>query len=99
MARRKGGKNRKWTAEERLKYVLMCEEEHIPLRTVAREENIPRGTLDAWVTRYRNGGIEALNPDKLHPGNRFSAIHTSKSLGETEKLILLVEKLQIENEQ
>ena len=98
MARPKGGKNRKWTNEERLKYVLMCEEEHIPLRTVSREEGVPRGTLEKWVKRYRTGGIEALNPEKLHPGNRFSALHTSKSLSENDRLLLLVEKLQIENE-
>lgn len=98
MARPKGGKNRKWTNEERLKYVLMCEEGKIPVRTLAREEGIPRGTLWQWVNRYRKGGEEALNPEKMHPGNHFSALHSSKSLSEKERLILLVEKLQIENE-
>ncbi len=98
MARPKGGKNRKWTNEERLKYVLMCEEEHIPVCTLAREEGIPRGTIQQWVNRYREGGEEALNPEKMHPGNHFSALHTSKSLSENERLMLLVEKLQIENE-
>ena len=98
MARPKGGKNRKWTNEERLKYVLMCEEEHIPILTLAKMEGIPYGTLDGWVRRYRHGGVEALNPAKLHPGNHFSALHSSKSLTETERLTLLIEKLQIENE-
>ncbi len=98
MARPKGGKNRKWTNEERLKYVLMCEEENIPVRTLAREEGIPSGTLQQWVNRYRKGGEEALNPEKMHPGNHFSALHINKSLSEKERLILLVEKLQIENE-
>ena len=98
MGRPKGGHNRKWTAEERLKYVLMCEEEHIPVCTLVREEGIPRGTLRVWIRRYREGGKGALNPEKLHPGNRFSALHTSKSLSEEERLKLLVEKLQIENE-
>ena len=98
MAKPKGRKNRKWTNEERLKYVLLSEEEHIPVRTLAREKGIPRGTLEQWVKRYREGGIEALNPEKLHPGNRFSALHSSKSLSENERLMLLVEKLQIENE-
>ena len=78
MARPKGGKNRKWTNEERLKYVLMCEEEHIPVRTIVREEGISRGTLREWIRRYRSGGEEALNPEKLHPGNHSSALHTSK---------------------
>ena len=98
MARPKGGKNRKWTNEERLKYVLMCEEEHIPVCTIVREEGIPRGTLRGWIRRYRSGGEETLNPEKLHPGNRFSALHRCKSLSEKERLMLFVEKLQIENE-
>ena len=98
MSRPAGGKNRKWTNEERLKYVLMCEEEHIPVCTLAREEGIPRGTLRNWINRYRKGGEETLNPEKIPRGNRFAALHTSKSLSEKERLILLVEKLQIENE-
>ena len=98
MGRPKGGDNRRWTNEERLKYVLMCEEEHIPVRTLAREAGIPYGTLNGWVGRYRSGGQEALNPEKLRHGNRFSALHVSKSLNETERLALMVEKLQIENE-
>ncbi len=98
MGRPKGGKNRRWTNEERLKYVLLCEEEHISAEALARETGIPRGTLDGWVRRYRNGGVDALNPVKLRTGNRFAALNTSKSLSEEDRLRLLVEKLQIENE-
>jgi transposase-like protein len=98
MARPKGGKNRKWTNEERLKCVMLCEEEHLSLRSVSREEGVPKGTLEQWIKRYRAGGIEALNPEKLHPGNHFSALHSSKTLSENDRLLLLVEKLQIENE-
>lgn len=98
MGRPKGGKNRKWTNEERLKYVLLCEEQHMPVKTVAKSESIPYGTLKGWVQRYRSGGEAALNPEKLHPGNRFAALSTSKSLSEYDCLKLLVEKLQIENE-
>lgn len=95
---KKGQIFRRWSDEERLKYVLMCEEEHIPVFTLAREANIPRGTLEGWVRKYRLGGIEALNPKKQRKGNRFAALHSSKSLSEEERLLLLVEKLQIENE-
>ena len=98
MGRPKGGKNRRWTNEERLKYVLMCEEEHVSVEALARETGIPRGTLDGWVRRYRYGGVDALNPVKLRTGNRFAALHASKSLSEEDRLRLLVEKLQIENE-
>lgn len=106
MGRAKGGTNRKWTKEERIKYVLMCEEEGYPIKTLARDAGIPYGTLKGWVCRYRKGwvcryrrgGESALNPDKLRTGNRFSALHASKSLTEEERLRLTVEKLQIENE-
>lgn len=98
MGRPKGGKNRRWTSKERLDYVLMCEEKHMSESYVARVQGIPYGTLRTWLRRYRQGGEAALNPEKLHPGNRYSALHTSKSLSETEKLRLLVEKLQVENE-
>ena len=98
MGRCKGGNNRQWTNEQRLKYVLLCEEKHIPVRQVARENNIPYGTLDGWVRKYQTGGAQALNPEKIRSGNRFSALHTSKSLSEIDRLRLLVEKLEIENE-
>lgn len=98
MARPKGGKNRRWTNEERLKYVHMYLDEGVSRKEILNEYGVPLGTLDGWVRRYEKGGEEALNPDKLHPGNSFSALHTSKSLSENEKLTLLVEKLQIENE-
>ena len=98
MARARGGTNRKWTKEERIKYVLMCEEEGYPIKTLARDAGIPYGTLDGWVRRYRRGGESALNPDRMHPGNKFAALHASKSLTEEERLRLMVEKLQIENE-
>ena len=98
MGRPKGGTNRKWTNEEKLKYVLLCEDENIPVCWVARDNNIPRGTLDRWVRIYRSNGVDALTSKQLHPGNRFAALHTSKSLSEEDRLRLLVEKLEIENE-
>lgn len=76
----------------------MCEEESYPVKTLAREQGIPFGTLNGWVRKYRNGGVNALNPEKLRPGNKFIALHMSKKLTEEERLLLMVEKLRIENE-
>ena len=39
----------------------------------------------------------AFNP-KGHPGNPFAALHTSKTLTETQRLRLQLAKLEIENE-
>ena len=53
MGRPKGGTNRHWSDEERLKYVLMCEEDHLAVLTVAKRHNLPEGTLRGWIRRYR----------------------------------------------
>jgi len=98
VGRPKGGKNRKWTNEERLKYVLLCEEELLSPEYVERNYGVSAGTLRGWIKRYRRGGIDALNPKKLHPGNKFAALHTCKSLSTEDELRLLVEKLEVENE-
>ena len=57
MGRPKGGKNRKWTNEERLKYVLLCEEELLSPEYVERNYGVSAGTLRGWIKRYRRGGI------------------------------------------
>ena len=46
MGRPKGTRNRKWTDDEIVKYVLMCEEDVIPVKQIAREFGIPYGTLN-----------------------------------------------------
>ena len=98
MGRPKGGKNRKWTNEERITFVLMCEDERLPYSIVAEKNDIPLDTLKGWVKKYRAGGISRLNPKKPHPGNKFAALHSCKTLSEEERLRLMVEKLRIENE-
>ena len=50
-----------------------------------------------WIRDYNELGEKALEP-KGHKGNPFAALHTSKSLSETERLKLQVAKLEIENE-
>lgn len=98
MARPKGGVNRRWTNEERLKYVLLHEEGKMTRPEICKVYGVPNGTLRGWIDRYRKGGESALNPEKMRSGNRFAALHSSKSLNKEEKLTLLVEKLKIENE-
>ena len=98
MGRHKGGKNHRWTDEERLKYVLLYEEGKMTLDEIATKYNVSKGTLRGLVRRYRSGGEEALNPQKLHPGNVYAALHNSKSLSKEQRLELTVKKLRIENE-
>ena len=95
MARPKGGKNKNWTQEEKLRIVKRYFDEGIGQRTIAKQEGISRNMIYQWITKYRDGGAEALIPSKK-TGNPFSALHTSKSMPELDRLKLLVAKQEIE---
>lgn len=97
MERPKGGVNRKWSKEEKLRIVNRYNEEKIGLPTLAREENISKGMLHSWIERYQEEGEAGMDPNNKK-GNIFAALHTSKSLTETERLKLLVAKQQVEIE-
>ena len=95
MGRPKGGKNRKYTYEFKLKAVETYLNEHRSFRSVAAELNIAETRVRAWVKLYNEGLLET---GRKRPGNPFSALHTSKSLSKEERLELENLKLRIENE-
>jgi transposase-like protein len=98
MGRPKGGHNRTWTNEERLRIVQLYESGQYSRSELSNKENVPEGTLDGWYRRYLQGGIEALNPTKLHTGNPYAALHTAKELSVEERQRLEILKLRVENE-
>ena len=95
MGRPKGGKNRKYPYEFKLKAVETYLNEHRSFRSVAAELNIAETRVRAWVKLYNEGLLET---GRKRPGNPFSALHTSKSLSKEERLELENLKLKIENE-
>ena len=97
MGRPKGGKNRSWSKEEKLRIVRRYFDDKIGQWTIAKEENISRGQIYRWIRKYAEDGPEALG-NRKKTGNHFSALHTSKSLTEEERLKLIVEKQKIEIE-
>ena len=97
MGRPKGGKNRNWSKEEKLRVVLRNLDDKIGQRTIAREGNISRGQVHSWIQKYLEGGPDALE-NRKKPGNPFAALSTSKSLTEEQRLKLIVEKQKIEIE-
>lgn len=94
MGRPKGGKNRRWTKEEKLKIINRHLIDKIPLRQVAIEFNISHGMLSNWIAKYLECGEDALTATS--GGNRFAALSTSKSLTEVERLRLIVAKQEVE---
>ena len=94
---KKGQKKRVWTKEQKIEIIGKHLNEHISVRTLEKEYNADRSMICHWLRDYGKYGEAAFNP-KGHPGNPFAALHTSKTLTESERLRLKIVKLKIENE-
>ena len=94
---RKGQKKREWTPAQKLEIIHKHLDDHVSLRKLEKEYNAERSMISHWVKAYIAEGEVGIQP-KVWPGNKFAALHVSKNLSETEKLRLMVAKLEIENE-
>ena len=89
----KGVPHRKWSKEEKLKYVKMHLEEHVSLAEIDRKYGVDNGMLSRWVKKYLEEGEDVL---EARNGNPYAALHSSKSLSEVERLRLIVAKQEVE---
>ena len=90
---KKGTPHRKFSKEEKMKYVRLHLDEHVSLMQIEREYGIRNAVVSEWVKRYLQDGVEALEPRN---GNPYAALHRSKNLSEVERLRLLVAKQEVE---
>ena len=90
---KKGISHRKWSKEEKLEIVKLHLEKHRSIKSIEKEYGIQHSMVSAWVKKYFEEGEDALEP---HNGNPYAALHTSKSLGEVERLRLIVAKQEVE---
>ena len=90
---KKGTPHRKFSKEEKMKYVRLHLDEHVSLMQIEREYGIRNTLVSEWVKRYLQDGEEALQPRN---GNPYAALHRSKNLSEVERLRLLVAKQEVE---
>lgn len=97
MGRTKGGTNKYWSADEKYKVIKPIIEFEKSSAQVTRETGINNGMLSMWIKKYRDGGIEGLEPKKK-PGNPLSKYSNKKNLTEMEQLQYENMKLRIENE-
>lgn len=97
MGRPKGGKNKTWTVEEKLQIVQRYLNEETSQPRLAKETGIAQSQIAGWVSKYVNEG-EAGLINKRKTGNKFSALHSSNSLSEVERLRLIIAKQEIEIE-
>ena len=90
---RRGTPHRRFGKEEKLKCVKEHLEEHVSLEELERKYKMGSGTIARWVRQYLEDGEESLAP---HNGNPYTALHTSKSLSEVERLRLIIAKQEVE---
>ena len=90
---KKGTPHRKFSKEEKMKYIRLHLDEHVSLMQIEREYGIRNTLVSEWVRRYLQDGEEALQPRN---GNPYAALHRSKNLSEVERLRLLVAKQEVE---
>lgn len=97
MGRPKGGKNKYWSKDEKLRIVKKITEEGLSSRQVATQENIDASMIRCWVRKYLDEGENSLE-NKKKPGNPLMKYSRRTKLTPIEKLEYENMKLKIENE-
>lgn len=95
MGRPKGGKNKTWNPDEKMRIVNRYINGESTMSRIANEEKIPSGMLANWTKKFKECGIKGLQGK---PGNKFAGIHRKKNLSEIEILEYENFKLKMENE-
>lgn len=90
---KKGTPHRRYSKDEKMKYVRLHLDKHMSLTQIEKEYGIGNSLVGTWVKKYLEDGEDALEP---HNGNPYAALHKSKSLTEVERLRLLVAKQEVE---
>lgn len=98
VGRPKGGKNKRWTPEEKERIVKRYFEGEISRTQLAKEEKVTDSMLHQWIKNYENEGIEGLISKTGKRGNAFAALHRSKDLPEIKRLQLQVAQLEVDIE-
>jgi transposase-like protein len=95
MGRLKGGKNKKWAKEEKIRIINRSLVDGESPTQVCKDENISRGMYCNWIKRFEEKGIEGL---ETKSGNPFGGIHNKKNPTEVELLKYENFRLKMENE-
>ena len=95
---KKGQKKQIWPKEQKLTIIKRYYEEHLSAGSLAKEYNADKSMICRWIRNYNQYGKTVFDSKKHGKGNPFSALHTSKSLTENDRLRLQLAKLEIENE-
>jgi len=97
MGRPKGGKNKEWSTEEKLRIITRIMNGEGSSAEIGNEENVSDGQIRNWVYKYKRKGIKGIT-NKKKPGNPLTKFQARKNLTELEQLQYENMKLRIENE-
>ena len=97
MGRPKGGKNKYWSKEEKLKLIKDHLDNNKSTNEITTRENISNGMYNKWLKKYLELGDAGLE-NKKKPGNPLAKYQSKKQLTDIEKLEYENMKLRIENE-
>lgn len=90
----KGKPHRKFTQEEKLAYIAEFQAAHISQSKFAKEHELNLSMFKRWMKEYAEQGEEGLASHRNRCGNRYAALHTSKTLDEMGQLQLRMAKLE-----
>ncbi len=77
MGRPKGGKNKYWSKEEKLKLIKEHLDNNISTNEITTRENISNGMYNNWLKKYLEYGESGLE-NKKKPGNPLSKYMNKK---------------------
>lgn len=97
MGRPKGGKNKYWSKEEKLKYIQMVINDGISSYDIQKKYGIYHSTICRWIKSYNEYCMDGLE-NKRKPGNPLVKYSRRKELTELEKKDYEIMRLKIENE-
>ena len=95
--RPKGGKNKTYTKDEKIKYVKMMLEDGYSAQRIEKKYGISHSITDRWKRKYLEFGEDSLE-NKKRPGNPLAKYSNKKNLSKEEQLEYENMKLRIENE-
>ena len=90
----KGKPHRKFTQEEKLAYIAEFQDVHISQSRFAKEHELNLSMFKRWMKEYAEQGEAGLASHRNRCGNRYAALHTSKTLDEMGQLQLRMAKLE-----
>lgn len=90
----KGKVHRVFTQEEKLKHIEEYYKSHKSGRQYALEVGLNYGCFCRWLKAYSEEGDAGLASHRNRCGNRYAALHTSKTLDEMGQLQLRMAKLE-----